>query len=345
MRKKRVPIGDVPTGPNWKAICRLTKKEWNASSPLFATRLSAIYWMYFPSPIREPFKAQINSHPLRREIGATMITNSLVNRVGGTFLLDVAAKTESPIIDIARAYIVARDVFGVRTIWQEIEALDHQVPSSAQILLIGDVQHLLERSTIWFLRNGGKPIDLRHNVSSYKDAVTALGGVIDKLVSEQMRDSLRAQQALYESIGVPEALARRTASLAVMSSACDIVRVAGAHDLALEDAARVYFALGEYLRIDWVRAKAEMLLTASHWQKLAVSSTLEELDAHQSLLTGAALDLRKDAADDVVETWANAARSDVDSVLSMFGEMDTAESLDVSMLTVATRRLGTLAAC
>ena len=82
---------------------------------------------YFPTPIRSRFRAAIAGHRLRRELIATMITNSLINRVGGTFVTDIAEKTGAAPIDIARAYIVARDVFGVRAFWHGIEALDGRV--------------------------------------------------------------------------------------------------------------------------------------------------------------------------------------------------------------------------
>jgi glutamate dehydrogenase len=41
---------------------------------------------YFPQPLREPYRSYIGSHPLRREIVATHVTNSMVNRVGSTFV-------------------------------------------------------------------------------------------------------------------------------------------------------------------------------------------------------------------------------------------------------------------
>ena len=41
---------------------------------------------YFPAALRERFGALIPRHPLRREIIATHVLNSMVNRVGSTFV-------------------------------------------------------------------------------------------------------------------------------------------------------------------------------------------------------------------------------------------------------------------
>ena len=41
--------------------------------------------MYFPRPLQARFVEQMRDHPLRREIIATYITNSTLNRMGSTF--------------------------------------------------------------------------------------------------------------------------------------------------------------------------------------------------------------------------------------------------------------------
>ena len=41
---------------------------------------------YFPALLREKFGAYIPRHPLKREIVATHVLNSMVNRVGSTFV-------------------------------------------------------------------------------------------------------------------------------------------------------------------------------------------------------------------------------------------------------------------
>ncbi|MFT5182700.1 MAG: glutamate dehydrogenase, partial [Alphaproteobacteria bacterium] len=80
---------------------------------------------YFPELIREKFADHISRHRLRREIVATYVTNSLVNRVGATFVHHLEELTAAGPADIARAYVVARDAFQLRPIWRAIETLDN----------------------------------------------------------------------------------------------------------------------------------------------------------------------------------------------------------------------------
>ncbi len=48
---------------------------------------------YFPEPLRERFAEHMARHPLKREIIATAVTNSLVNRMGSTFVLRMQEDT------------------------------------------------------------------------------------------------------------------------------------------------------------------------------------------------------------------------------------------------------------
>src|SRR5690606_12142441 len=48
--------------------------------------LSAELARYFPRPIQERYGQELEQHRLRREIIATAVTNSIVNRMGATFV-------------------------------------------------------------------------------------------------------------------------------------------------------------------------------------------------------------------------------------------------------------------
>ena len=66
-------------------------------------------------------------HPLKREIIATHVTNSMINRVGSTFVHRLAETTGAQPHEIVRAYLLTREIFGLVPLWQAIEALDNKV--------------------------------------------------------------------------------------------------------------------------------------------------------------------------------------------------------------------------
>src|SRR5690606_2159155 len=107
---------------------------------------------YFPKPLRDRFAPQIRQHPLRREIIATHVVNSMINRVGSTFVSRLQGEVGVSAPDIVRAYMAAREVFGLVHTWREIEALDNKVEDAVQTAMIMDTGRIIQRGTLRFHR-------------------------------------------------------------------------------------------------------------------------------------------------------------------------------------------------
>ncbi len=299
---------------------------------------------YFPTPLRRKFKAGIARHRLRRELVATSITNSLINRVGATFVTEIAERTGMGAADIARAYIVTRDVFALRDVWQEVEALDNRVASAMQTTLLTAANQLIERGTLWFLYNGTMPLDIGETVAGFAPAAATLAPRIGDVLPEAADSRIRHRAGRYMAEGVPEDLALRVAYQIVLVSACDILRLSRARNLDLEDVARLYFTVGETFGFGWLRYQAERLGADSHWQKLAVASVIEELYGHQRDVTLRVLEICDGAiGDQTIETWSQSQGVAVERVRQLLGELEGATAVDLPMVIVASRQLGGLA--
>ena len=113
---------------------------------------------YFPQILSKSYAKELENHNLRREIIATYVTNSLVNRLGITFFNRLQEDTGLKMCDIARAYTITRDSFKLRDLWNDIQALSPQIKSKVQIEMFREIALLIERTTAWFLRGMEQPI-------------------------------------------------------------------------------------------------------------------------------------------------------------------------------------------
>ena len=68
---------------------------------------------YFPKPIAERFADDLAHHPLHREIVTTVVVNDMINRSGTTFVHRAVEETGAEVTQIARAYMIVREVFGL----------------------------------------------------------------------------------------------------------------------------------------------------------------------------------------------------------------------------------------
>ena len=67
------------------------------------------------------FKNEIIEHPLRREIITNYIVNTIINRIGINFILNLMEKSGTSVEDIIYAYFIIRDSYRLRDIWHDAE--------------------------------------------------------------------------------------------------------------------------------------------------------------------------------------------------------------------------------
>lgn len=295
---------------------------------------------YFPKPLRKRFASRIEQHPLRREIIATYVVNSMVNRVGATFVAELVEETGMEPDEIAQAYTVARQVFGVRDLWAGIEALDNKVSAKVQSAMFNDIARLVDHGTRWVLRNIPRPLDIRSVVERYAGGVADLSEALRDCLTDHGCQTLRIGEARYVEQGVPAELARRIAGLDLLAGAFDLVEVAHSLDLDVKAVAKVFFRIDDFFRFEALHSAALNLKADSHWERLAAGALIEDLFAFQRALTQQVL--AADRGGDV-DGWLAANERAVARATQIIDEVLGSGSIDLPMLLVAARRLRALA--
>ncbi|MBL8710408.1 MAG: NAD-glutamate dehydrogenase [Rhodospirillaceae bacterium] len=298
---------------------------------------------YFPSKLREQYKGLIQKHRLRREIIATVVTNSLVNRMGGTFVHVTREKTGQSASAIARAYAITRGAFKLRDMWSAIQALDNKVSASVQTSMLIEINRLAEQATLWFLRNGEHPLDIAANISTTEPGITAIEAMLSNILSSADQAANAKRAGALMSAGVPEPLARRISQLASLGATLDVVRIAAQTKIKVEDVAQTYFAIGDQFHLEWLRSGAKSLIGDSHWQRLAVFAIIDDLNTHQRDLTLAVLgnDLALTGLE-AIDGWRAGRSAALPRAEALFGELRQAVKLELAMLAVANRALRSL---
>lgn len=301
---------------------------------------------YFPEPLQKKYAKAIDSHRLKREIIATRITNSIVNRVGGTFVTQHMEKTGMRPADIARAYTIAAKVFELRTLWLDIEALDNRVSAQVQTSMFLDINKLIDRVVAWLLRNAKHPMSIEKMVAEFGIGVAAIRADVKKVLPKRYVDDIAVRAQPYLDAGVPKALAHEVTGLLNFAPAFDIVQLAEKSSLGVAEVAALYFAIGTRFRLGHLRAACERLDADTHWQKLAIAALVEEIFSHQRTLTEGALKGAKKGGTSAaaLDTWAAQHKGAVERADQMLAELWSGEIGDIAMVTVAARGLGALAA-
>jgi glutamate dehydrogenase len=305
--------------------------------------LSAELNRYFPAPVQKRFAARIKRHRLRREIIATAITNSLINRMGPVFPVRAQDDTGADPAAIARAYSIAREVFAVRNIWAQIEALDNRVPAATQCTAMIQTTRLLRHMSYWLLENRRNELGIKGTVSRYAPKVAELFHELGNLLGVTQRTRMSTLRSQLIAENVPEQLATRIASLEDMRCALDLVEVAMAARVKIVYAAKIYFDLGERIGLTWIKEQIETLVADGHWQAVARGTLRDNLYALQSKITLAVLRSKARKAEARVEQWLARHSASVDALKRVVVDLRTGSPPDFATISVALQAVRRLA--
>ncbi len=297
--------------------------------------LSSELTRYFPAPLQKRFARAIKQHRLRREIIATATTNSLVNRMGPTFVPRAQEETGAEPAQIARAYTAAREIFDMRAIWAQIEALDTRVPAKVQYAMAFQTSRLLRHMTYWLALHRKDDLHVDQAVAEFRKGVRELESDISHVLTGGERERFERTRKQHLDAGVPADLAARVASLESHNASLDIVELARTHEAAVLETARIYFDLGTRIGLDWLREQVEQLPVDGPWQAIARSGLRDSaLRIHRRLtekvLTGKATGGEQAR----VTAWLAAAGEDLAHWQRMLTGMRAAGASDFATLSV-----------
>ncbi len=238
---------------------------------------------YFPKAMREEFLDAITHHPLKREIIATSITNSLVNRAGTGFAFDIAHETGADLRDAAAAYVIVRDLFGLRDLWEKtVSASDFQI-----------VHKFVERASGWLLRNRPQPLDIS---AIYKDFAPAIAE--SKIASTA---DLERAAAAFDIITISRSTGAKLGK-------------------KLGEVEKLYAQIGERFQLPTLRAALQKIKFDTAWEALAAQTIISDLYDAERRLTILALehgDLEKYCAEGVSRYDAFLAESSATAAPSL----------------------------
>ncbi len=289
---------------------------------------------YFPVRLQKKFPDEIAGHKLRREIIATMLANSMINRGGATLINRLMDETGADVAEIAAAFAMARDSFGLTALNGEIDQLDNKISSETQIGLYLDLQEGLRRQTAWFLRNASMKTGLEKQIIHYRTGLETLAKHMDKVLPKEAAERVADAEAALIADRVPKALAARIARLRYLARGPDIVLVATQTKRPVEAVASVFFGIGVRLGVDQLAARAGRVEVSDYFDRLALGRAGESMFATQRSLVAEILRGANSKADPLA-AWAKTNAEVLERTERAMSEMIDSGDLTLAKVAVA----------
>ncbi|MEL0656939.1 NAD-glutamate dehydrogenase [Pseudoalteromonas issachenkonii] len=296
----------------------------------------------FPRPLREKFNDAMNNHPLRKEIIATKLANSIVNDMGLNFMVRMHEETGANEAEIAMCYSIASEIFEMRETWSSISALDNKIPAAVQTEMLYQLRRTVRRATRWFLRHRNKSQTIEQGIEFFAPTFKDLSDNLNTYMIEKENDRIVIEANKLIDAGVPTDIAKRIVSLSSLFSVMDLAEVANSSGKSISMVSNTYFKLGARMGLHWFLEQITKQPVANHWQALARSSYREELDWQQRTLSEVVLNSFEGDESDVdsqIDEWMDSQDLLLQRWKQMLAEFKTSQSHDFAKFSVALREL------
>ncbi|NYE94901.1 glutamate dehydrogenase [Psychromicrobium silvestre] len=346
----RLDGGQGLTSPELSVLAAYAKIELTkalrdsdfADDPWFRSTLRD----YFPKHFAERFDAELDSHPLRREIIATVVANDMINIGGITFAFRAIEETSASEAVLARAFVAMREIFQLDQLTEALAALPPSFPTEHWCNIHLDMRRLLDRAVRWLIGHSGVSEPISEIVAKYQPVVSSLRSKLNSYLDGVDQQRVQAWHERAISWGVPSELGNRWSEMFESYALLDVARVSDQIEEPVEEVAKVYYAVFAQFGVDSLLERISALPREDRWQALArgalrddLYSTVVDITLAVMRATPAIPGAPTAGAHERIEAWAQQNAEQLGRAKAMFDEVNQLEKDDMASLSVALRLL------
>ncbi len=342
---ERLADGQGLTSPELAVLLAYAKME--LATALSASDLADDPWFkstlrgYFPKEVAVRFDEELDSHPLRKEIIATVVANDMVNLGGITFAFRAMEESSANEATVAKAFVALHEIFDFDSMTAALRELPPSFPTDQWSRVHLDMRRLLDRAVRWLINEGMAQQSVAEIIDRFKPVVASLSHRMGDFFQGNDVERVAAWYAEANSFNMPEVLGRRWAELFETFPLLDVATVSEVLHEPQDVVASVYYALYDRYGVDALLERITALPRNDRWQALARAALRDDLYATAADMTRNVMD-STDAGVPPMErilTWESQNQEQLDRSVRMFAEVNELEQDDMASLSVALRLL------
>ncbi len=134
-------------------------------------------YKYFPKSLYPLFEAQVLSHPLKKEIMATVAANIIINNAGASFIADYEELGEEKFLLKIKVYLLLYTLLSITKVKRELYEQQNGSEKIYEMLL--DIEHSVDFSIKWVIRNYNQINCDPFHILNYKEEIAKFLGFKD----------------------------------------------------------------------------------------------------------------------------------------------------------------------
>ncbi|XVN43481.1 MAG: NAD-glutamate dehydrogenase [Candidatus Rickettsia vulgarisii] len=294
---------------------------------------------YFPKLMQKNFNEEILSHPLKHEIIRTVVTNKIVNQLGGPSINLLKRETGSPLCDIVRSYTIICEIFDLNNLWTEVESLPNSVDYKVKIDMFTEIAKIMRRGIAWFTKHIKRPMNISNIIEEYYAPSQSLSKKVGGLLLGEAKTKFKEKVKLYTSSRIESNLAHKIATLDSLVSVFDIIYIAQKTKRPNLDVANLYFTTASKFSIDWLRRLCDKQLNDTYWTRLSTQALKDDLYDKQRQLIIKIINNSKVNID--LDLWIDNNKNYMSIFLDFITILRSQKNIDLNILILANKKFET----
>ncbi len=271
----------------------------------------------FPETMQGPFRQQILSHRLRRELIATNLANRIVNRLGMIHPFELVEEEGAPLDHVVAAFFCADRLLGIQEIWERLE--NTKMPEEARLLLFDKAALATRNQMADLLRAGAGNVgpskleaQLSSSIAELSDKAKGLLQAERPFHSAHLRDE-------FESVGAPARETEMVTRLFDLDGVIGLARLSVDSGISASRLTGAFTDLGAELGLDWAQGTAALMNPSDPWERLLIAGLARDfqqmrLDLLARLTSGKGKSVNPVEAKD---RWSETHRSAIEQFRAM----------------------------
>ena len=227
----------------------------------------SILTSYFPQPIHQQFAQQLNEHPLRREIIATVVTNNVVDCAGSSFCFRLARLYDVSWPRAAAAHSHFSFIIGADELRQQIHALDNQVACAIQYQLLLELENAIKSMCDWAFSHRLSMLEL-NQAEPLRQYLAEFAKILSSVLDADSWQRCQERQQELIDYGLNEEVAFRLASLPALDNLLPLVALVEELDYDLHTIAVTFNEVKEKFAIDSLLNLVNHVAIRDSWDRM-----------------------------------------------------------------------------
>jgi len=245
--------------------------------------------LYFPQTLRDEFEHHLASHPLAAEIVATIVSNSVINQAGCSFL-SFDDSENGGVLNYVKCYLAFDKILQAESIRKAIYALDNTVAADVQYQLLLQLEQTLAHFSNWAVINGRILCPDQATLTTYRPFLTEYAACINADPGK----STQAQWEQLQQLGVPHELAKQVILIGSLHEFPFIVSLALDLKQRFSDILRLLDDIQQTLGLHEVLDQLDKIPRRDYWVKTVCNALHSDIQQIAAQLLKDMLTQRKD---------------------------------------------------